>query len=411
MLGSYRAALRPPGVVRFSAAAFVMRFALAMYPIGFVLLISLRTGHYRFAGVLSGVYVVANGIGNPVLGRVADRFGQRRVLLPASAVHVAAVALVIALAQIAAPDWTLVPPTVLCGFSYLAVGSLVRARWSYVLAGRPELVTGYSIESTLDEVIFTLGPLVTTVLATQLDPAWAFGLAAALVAGGAMWLHSQRGTEPPPHPAGATPHASALRAPGMLLLTFAAAGMGAVFAGAEVSMVAFCGQRGHTSLAGLTIACFAFGSATAGFVYGARAHTDDVVRRYVRQSVVFAVLPLLFLASVDIPVVAGVALVVGTAIAPLLITAFGLIEQVVPSNALTEGMSWLTMGLGLGYGIAASITGAIADAFGARPAFLVAIGAGIVVGALGFAVRARVDRHDPAGRADRVDHGTSTARA
>jgi MFS family permease len=407
MLDSYRAALRPPGVLQFSAAAFVMRFALAMYPIGFVLLISLRTGHYRFAGVLSGVYVVANGIGNPALGRVADRFGQRRVLLPASAVHVAAVAVVIALAQVKAADWTLVPPTIVCGFSYLAVGSLVRARWSYVLAGRPELVTGYSIESTLDEVIFTLGPLVTTVLATQIDPAWAFGLAAALVAGGAVWLQSQRSTEPPAHPADAAPHASALRTPGMVLVTLAAAGMGAVFAGAEVSMVAFCGQRGHTSLAGLTIACFAFGSATAGFVYGARVHADDVLRRYVRQSVVFAVLPLLFLASVDIPVVAGIALVVGTAIAPLLITAFGLIERLVPANALTEGMSWLTMGLGLGYGIAASITGAIADAFGARPAFLVAIGAGMAVGVLGFAVRARVDRPP----ADRADRSTSAARA
>src|SRR5690349_20803718 len=104
-----------------------MRFAIAMYPIGFVLLVSLRTGHYGFAGVLSGVYVFVNGIGNPVLGRLVDRFGQSRVLLPATAVHVAAVGVVIGLAEARTSDWTLVPPTLVCGFSYLAVGSLVRA--------------------------------------------------------------------------------------------------------------------------------------------------------------------------------------------------------------------------------------------------------------------------------------------
>ena len=390
MLQQYRAALRPPGVLSFSAAAFVMRFAIAMYPIGLVLLVSVRTGHYGFAGVLSGIYVFANGIGNPVLGRLADRFGQSRVLVPASAVHVAGVLAIIVLAEADAPDWSLIPPTIVCGFAYLAVGSLVRARWSYVLAGRPELVTGYSIESTLDEVIFTVGPLVTTVLATQVDPVWAFGLAAAFVGVGAFWLQAQHATEPPAHAADAPKHASALRTPGMVLLTIAAGGMGAVFASAEVSMIAFCGQRGHTSLAGLPLACFAFGSATAGFVYGARRHLSDVVDRFRNQALVFAVLPALFLAAANIPLVSVVSFFVGLGIAPLLITSFGVIEKVVPGVALTEGMSWLTMGLSIGYGIAASLTGHIADSHGARWAFLVAIGSGLLVGAVSFAVRARV---------------------
>jgi len=91
LLSTYRAAFRVPGSTAFCAAAFIMRFSIAVYPIGLVLLISLRTGHYTFAGVLSGIYVFANGAGNPVLARLVDRYGQSRVLLPASAVHVAAV--------------------------------------------------------------------------------------------------------------------------------------------------------------------------------------------------------------------------------------------------------------------------------------------------------------------------------
>ena len=390
MLQIYRAAFRTRGTAAFCAAAFVARFSIAVYPIGCVLLISLRTGHYGFAGLLSGVYVFSNGAGNPVLGRLVDRFGQRRVLLPASTVHVAAVIVVIALAKTSGPDGAFVVPIAVAGFTYLAMGSLVRARWSYVLAGRPELTTAYSLESILDEVMFTLGPLAATVIATQLDPAYVFVLAAVLVGAGSLWLAAQPATEPPAQAAGTPPHASALRSRGMVLLLVAAAGMGAFFASAEVTMVAFCGQHGHTGVAGLLLACFAGGSGTAGFVYGARHGSAPVLDRFRRQCVIFGLLPLLFVAAVNIPVLAVLAFVVGMTIAPALITSFGLVEQIVPGGALVEGMSWLTTGLSVGYGIAASIVGRIADDHGARLAFVVAIAAGLVVTATGLVVHARV---------------------
>ncbi|MCU1657950.1 MAG: putative arabinose efflux permease, family [Pseudonocardiales bacterium] len=390
MLKTYRAVFELPGTVAFSAASFLMRFSISVYPIGLVLLVSTRTGHYAFAGVLSGIYVFANGVGNPVLARLVDRHGQSRVLLPASAVHLAGVVAIIVLVRAHAPDWTLIPPTVVFGFSYLAVGSLVRARWSFVLAGRPELGTAYSLESTLDELIFTVGPLLATVIATQLDPVLVFVVGGVLVAAGTVWLRMQRGTEPPAQAAGAPRHVSALRYKGMVLLTLAAAGMGAVFASAEVTMIAFCGQHGSTGSAGLVLACFAFGSGVAGFVYGSRHRTGDVLRRFRRQALIFAVLPLLFLAAVNIPVVALLAFVVGLGIAPMLITSFGLIEGVVPAAALTEGMAWLTTGLSIGYGLAAAIVGRLADVHGARSAFSVTIAAGLLVGAMALVLFQRL---------------------
>src|SRR6266496_6333245 len=238
MLSTYRAVFRAPGSAAFCAAGFVMRIPIALYPIGLVLLISTRTGHYGFAGLLGGAYVVSNGIGNPVLARVVDRYGQSRVLVPASVVHVGALAVVCVLAQARAAQWTLVAPVVVGGFAYLSVGSLVRARWSTVLAGRPELTTAYSLESTLDEVIFTAGPLIATVVATQVSAVLGLALAAVLVGTGAVWLRRQHGTEPPPHPKDAPRRASAMRHRGMTLLILAAVGMGGVFASAEVTMVA-----------------------------------------------------------------------------------------------------------------------------------------------------------------------------
>lgn len=390
MFATYRSVFRTPGSAAFCAAAFVMRMPIAMYPIGIVLIVSARTGHYGFAGVLSGIYVIANGIGNPVLARVSDRVGQRRVLVPASVVHAAAALLLALCFTFDWPDWALVLPTIVTGVGYQSVGSLVRARWSYVLAGRPELGTAYSLESTLDEVIFVLGPLIATIIATQIKPVLVLYISIALVLAGAVWLSALRDSAPPVSPRGTEPHRSAILEPGMPLLTVFAVAMGAIFASAEVTMVAFSGQHGHRGASGLLLAALALGSATAGLLYGSRTWQPDLLDRFRLQAVFFAFLPFVFLAAINIPVLAGCALVVGLGIAPALITSFGLIERIVPAGSLTEGLAWLITGLSIGYGVGASLVGRIADSSGARTAFWVTIGAGLAMGSLALVIHARL---------------------
>lgn len=392
MLSTYRAAFRTPGSAAFSVAAFIMRMPIAMYPIGLVLIISARDGRYGFAGVLSACYILGGAVGNPTLARLVDRYGQRRLIRPASVVHVAAVLALAALLQNGAPNWTLLVPTFVSGFAYLSVGSLVRARWSLVLAGRPELAAAYSVESTLDEVIFVVGPLVATVIATQVKPVLVLYVAAALVGLGALRLASLRDTEPPAHAADAARHASVLREPGMPLLTASAIGMGALFASAEVSMVAFCGQHHHRAASGLVLAAIAFGSGLAGFVYGSRRRQAPLLSRFRQQAVLFAVLPAVLFAAPNVPVLAACGFVLGLGIAPLLITAFGLVEQISPAGTLTEGLAWLSTGLNVGYGAGAAAVGAIADAHGARVAFSVAVAASASVGVLALALHARISR-------------------
>src|SRR5664279_3473280 len=264
MFKSYRAVFRTPGSVAFAAAGFVMRMPIAIYPIALVLIVSSRNGHYGFAGIVSACYVAGGVPGGPLLSRMVDRYGQRPLLLPATVVHLAAIVVLAVLIESDAPDWTLTIPTFVAGFAYLSVGSLIRARWSLLLAGKPELTTAYSVESILDELIFVLGPLIATVIATHADPVFVLYLSVALIAIGAFWLSTQRATEPPRHPVGAPRQGSALRERGMLLLSVGAVFMGAVFASAEIAMIAFCGQHGHRSLSGLVVAMFAAGSAVAG---------------------------------------------------------------------------------------------------------------------------------------------------
>jgi MFS family permease len=386
VLKTYRAVFRAPGTAAFCAAGFVMRLPIAIYPIALVLIVSGRTGHYGFAGVLSACYILGGAPGNPILARLVDRYGQRRLIAPATTVHAASIVCLAILLEADAPEWTLLAPAFVAGFAYLSVGSLVRARWSKALARRPELTTAYSLESTLDELIFVVGPLIATLIATQVDAVLVLYLAVGVVTVGAAWLWTQRATEPAPHAVGAPRLASPLRSRGMVLLILAAAAMGALFASAEVTMVAFCGQHGERAASGAVLACMALGSGVAGFAYGARHWRTDVLERYRLHALIFAVLPFVFLAATSVVVLAVCAFIVGLGIAPTLITSFGLIEKIVPRSALTEGLAWLTTGLNLGYGAGSAAVGGIADAHGARVAFTVTIAAGLLMGGISLAL-------------------------
>ncbi len=393
MLNRYRAAYAPSGALAFSLAGLVARFPIAIYPIGLVLIVSGRTHAYGYAGVVAGAYVLGGALGGPVAGLLVDRFGQRSMLLRFAFAHLLSTAGFAVLVGLRAPLWTLLPPAVLMGITLLNVGALIRARWSYVWVADEALrSTAYSIESTLDELVFVVGPLVATVLATHAPALVTLTLAVVLVLGGCSWLAVQRGTEPPVRVrAAGERHDFALRYRGMQLITWVMVFMGAVFGGAEVVMVAFCGQHGQRSSSGWVVACFAGGSGVAGVIYGARHWKTPLRRRFVVCAVVFGFLPLLYLAVNTVPMLAVCAFGVGLSIAPTLIGGFGLVDAIVPTASLTEGLTWIGTGLSVGYGGGAALVGSIADRHGAHLAFAVPAGCALAAAlfALLFALRLR----------------------
>ena len=392
MLNRYRAAFAQPGAAEFCAAGFVSRLSIAIYPIAIVLIISGRLHSYGFAGVVSGCYVLGGAVGNPVAGVLVDRLGQHRVLPGFLLAHLLSAGLFGVLITARAPLWTLPGPAVLMGLTLLNIGALIRARWSHLWPGDgPQRSTAYSVESTLDEVIFVLGPLVATVLATHTHPLVTIGLALALVTVGTLWLAAQRGTEPPVRVrARGQRHDFALRYRGMLLITCVMGFMGAVFGSAEVVMVAFCGQHGQRASAGWVVASFAGGSAVAGVLYGARHWHTPLLRRFVVSALVFGVLPMLYFAATSVPLLALLTGVIGLGIAPTLIGGFGLVDSIVPASSLTEGLTWIGTGLSVGYGLGAALVGGIADRHGARLAFSVPVGCALLAAACALLLAARL---------------------
>lgn len=375
---SYRSLVSTDGARSFLLAGFVMRMPISMNGLAIVLLVSATRDSYTLAGAVSATYTLAAAVASPLLARLVDRRGQARVIVPALAVHVAGGLALVAGASLGAPPWVLIATAVVVGAGLVPVGSLVRARWSYVVGGTPLLARAYSFESVVDEVIFILGPVIVTLLATEVAPGAGLLAGLAFAAAGTVALAPQRRTEPPPRGSRAGPEASALRVPGIRVLAFAAVGLGGIFGTVEVATVAFADERGRTAAAAVVLALFALGSLISGLAYGAIPWRMPLARRFLVALVVLVAAVATFPLTDRVEVLAAVAFVSGFAISPTIIGAFALVETLAPPAALTEGLTWMTTGLGAGIALAASVAGRVIDASGARSAFVVALVSGAV---------------------------------
>lgn len=381
MLDSYRRVLAHPGALAFSSAALVARLPISMVGLGIVLLVEGRTGSYGLAGTVSAVFVLAQAAVAVLHGRWVDHHGQSRVLPLAVSVFGAALALMmLAVEQDWARPWTYVFAAV-SGAALPQVGASVRTRWSHLLDDHGQKQTAFALEGVLDEVVFVVGPVLVTMLATSWHPV--AGLTCALLAGlvGTYAFAAQRGTEPLARRS--TPSAERAPMPWRLVLPLAVVclTLGALFGAAEVTTVAFAEEQGAPWVAGWLLAVWSLGSLVAGLVTGAVVWRSgpEVRLRWGSAAMALAMAPLMFISS--IPVMAVVLLVGGLAIAPTMISAMTMVEQGVAPSRLTEGMAILHTGIVAGVAPGASVAGFVIDHSGASAAYAVAL-AGGVLGAL-----------------------------
>ena len=383
----YGPLLRTSGALAFTVTALVGRLPIAMLGIGTVLLVEDRRSSYALAGLVSAAYAVGMALLGPGLSRLVDRLGQRQVLPGALAVSAVGVVGLVVLAGTAAPVWLLLLCALVMSACPSQLGSCVRARWSWALRERPaEVPRAYAWEAVVDEVVFVLGPLV-VVLCALVDPAVGLLAALGLGAAGTLAFLLLRATEPPVLPVGEGAGRTALASAGLRTLAVTMLCVGVLFGTVEVSMVAFAEQLGSASGGGLLLALVAGGSAAAGLLYGT-LHWRASARRRLLLGTLFLALglvPLLFVPTVAW--MAPAALLAGFAISPVLIAAFGLVEDLVPPAARTEGFSWLNSGLGVGVAGGFAAAGAVAEATGARAAFGIAVGGALASGAVALLAR------------------------
>jgi MFS family permease len=378
-LSSYRRVLATPGALLFSATGLVGRLPISMAGLGIVLLVQAGTGSYGVAGAVAAVYLVANAICAILQGRFIDSWGQRLVLTLLAVAFGCGMTLLGVAVEADWPRPVIYVAAALAGATLPNIGSCVRARWTHVLDGGPGLPTAFALESVVDEMVYIVGPILVTVLATLVDPVLGVAAAAAAGAFGSLAFAAQRRTEPPAQPhdrdAGVRP-----RMPWRTVLpvSVVCAALGILFGAAEVTTVAFADEHGHKGWSGGLLAVWALGSLVSGLISGAiswRRPTSFRVR-VGAVGMAFAMAPLSLIDS--IPLMGFFLFLGGFAIAPTMVATITLVQESVPPSRLNEGIAIIQTGIVAGVAPGAALSGVLVDARGASAAYLVSLAAGTV---------------------------------
>ncbi|ALL36420.1 MULTISPECIES: MFS transporter [Serratia] len=378
MANPYFTLFSAPGSKAFSSAGLIARLPISMTGIGIITMLSQVRGSYWLAGAVAATFAFSMALLAPQIARAADRYGQNRVLPYATGVSALALLLLLICTHYRAPDWTLFVFAALAG-GMPSISAMVRARWSEIYRGTPQLHTAYSFESVLDEVAFIVGPPIAVGLSVALFPEAGPLAAALLLVAGVSAFAWQKSTQPPVYPRNNQRQRAILAMPSMQILVLALIALGTIVGTVDVISVAFAEQQGQPAAASIVLSVYAGGSCLAGLIFGAIKLPSPLPRQFLYAAFATALTTLPLLWVHNVLTLAAAMFVAGLFFAPTMIVAMGLVERLVPPSRLTEGLTWMVTGLGVGVALGAALAGLAIDALGIKAGFGVTLTAGLVV--------------------------------
>ena len=410
MLAPYRSILSHPGTKAFALAGLLSRLPIAMFNISFILMIQIEYSSYEMAGRVAAIGIVCWALQTVPSSRLVDRIGQRAAMIPFAVAHTAGVALGIWAALAGQAEWVLWIAVVLASVQG-PLGSLTRARWSNILDSDEDIHTAFALEGALDEVLFISGPALATILATSVWSPLGLVVSTLAMLAGLGILLAQRSTEPPTRTQTGGASLGFTVPAAVVAVTFIAFGLGLMFGAFDISVVGFSEELGAKSWSGVVLGIVAGGSFVGGLVYGARHWRMALWRRTVLGTLALAIGFTVLSFSPNLVVFAIIGFIAGAAIAPTLTNADTVVQRMVKRDQITEGMSWLRIGMGIGVAMGAWVAGYLVDHVGAQAGLYTAAGSAIAMFAIAVVtapvvrrgterpeVRDREDVHPPSQR-------------
>lgn len=386
MFSAYTTLFRTPGAMKFSISALIGRMPISMDSLALIFIVVAVSDSYALAGALSAVASITISIANPFWSRLADRIGQRKMLLRVVPLKILGLSLFIALVMNGAPVWTWFVSIILAELAAINTGGLVRRRWLHVLspdksttaedeADKHVVNTAYSYEALMDEIVFIVGPITATACATSIAPAAGLIAGMILMSIGLPLFAMQRATEPPPSPVRVKdPHPPVIGIPIVQAIALATTFTGGFFGAISITVVAFAESQGQKSYSGLLLGLWASGSAVMAIINGLIKWKTSYAGRFLifLSALTIFSIPFLFVDSIF-----GLAIALffnGFAIAPLIVNAYGIVQEAVPSEQITESFTWVVAGMPLGGAISSALGGWVIDTYGAQSALWVPLG-------------------------------------
>ncbi|MBA8793392.1 MFS family permease [Friedmanniella endophytica] len=415
---AYLRLLRHGPAARPFLAAIIARLPLAMAPIGMLVLVQHARSAYAIAGVVTGAYAIGCALGTPLWGRLMDRHGQIRVLLPTALVS-GGLMIALAVATVGGVHPVgLVALAAGAGLAYPPVSPAIRAAWRVVFRDPASRKVAFALDATSVEMIFVGGPLLLSALLALLPPVVPLIVTAALMIGGVgayCRTSAARGASSRHDVAqAATAHGpkSVVFASGVgaVLLVMLALSVG--FGQLDTSMAATAGELlGGSDHVGILFAFIAGGSTIGGLVYGAR---DWKVDERIAVPVLLgtfaiclgAMALLLSTGHAGLGVLLPLLFCTGLSIAPTLIMQQALLDHLAPGHRLNEAQAFLSASNTTGAAAGTALAGLLIDGYGLTFSFggaavFAALSSLIAFGARprwrrAMTLRPSPDHHDPA---------------
>ncbi|GAA2572475.1 MFS transporter [Actinomadura fulvescens] len=373
------------------AISLPARLPAAMCPIGSLLLVNEHSGSISAAGLVAGALALGQAAGGPLVGRRADRHGQRRVVITASLLNATAIAALVIASVLAFPIPVQAALALLTGLSVPQIGPLARSRLIALTAQRPTLTSpAMSLDGAIDETSFVTGPALVGLLATW-DPAAGLLVAAALVACfGLIFALHPSSAERAPSPKGGT--APLLTIP-LILLCLGMFLQGAVFGSIQTGVTDLTEDLGHAGAAGLIYGLMGLPSALTGLAMVVLPPRPGLRTRLRLATTAQFAISLGLLTANGLASLTVAVTVLGLTFAPNIITTFALTERAAPPDRMGEAMAMLGSGIILGTSTGAMLSGWLAETSGHTAAFAAACTA-----AGASALIALASRQHPPGR-------------
>jgi MFS family permease len=405
VLSRYRRVLAIPAVRQALVLGLLVRMPIFAGGVVITLHVVSHLGRsYGAAGLVSAAATIAIAISGPWRGRLLDRMGLRRVVVPS--IVVAAVCWSIAPFV---SYWWLLGLAALAGLFVIPSFAIIRQA---IIAAVPDddRRTAISLDSVAVELSFMIGPAAGVWAATVWSTDWVlFAIEMLGVASGILlWVVDPALHEAPDEsadaseaPAVAVPRSAWFR-PGFVVVLLGAAATTFVLGGTDIGVVAALRDFGAQPSIGLVLAVWGFGSLLGGLVYGGLHRSVNAF--WLLAGLGLVTLPMAF--AVNPLTLALLAFVAGLFCAPTIVATIDQVSRLVPASARGEAMGWHGSSMTAGMAVGAPAAGFAIDHQGWAAGFVAVAVVGLVValvGALGTSTRARARRGRAAGARAEAD--------
>lgn len=383
----YGAVLSAPRARPVFIASLVGRLSYSTISLALLFAVQQATNSYVAAGAASAAFGAATAVVAPARARLIDRCGPRLGLTVLAASYILFLGLLtVGCSTHGTPAPVLVILAVTAGLFPPPLGPIMRGLWAQMFPDPEMRQRAYSLDSVVEQVLYTIGPLLSGLLVTLASPAWALSSTMLLLALGATGMAASplcRSWDPSSSDPRTRAATKPLRQPGFRPLLLVLVCLGTALGILDLGVVAFTQKHGAPATAGLLLGLLSLGSVLGGLFYGHRSW-----RRSPATRLMFITAPMsaviAALAAAPNPVALGVGLLVtGVFLSPAFITGYLLADQLTPRDSRTEASTWVNTANNGGAAAGTAIAGLLVDhAGGTSTAFLVGggvlmLGAGI----------------------------------